>query len=171
MGVGPAPARDAGRIVESEVTFTIDHTTKFIPGRCLEVRVEDFMGDWTDGKAKIKKPFRVVVLIASMNTGNRSRDAAMLEMFGYPQHKEIRATFREVTTDGTNVILTGDLEIGGKSKLLSVRGKLTEEGKSMVLAGSFPVKLSDFALEAPRLLVLSVKDVVQVAFRFRAEAP
>lgn len=168
---GSVDARDAGRIVESDVRFTADHSTKFIHGRCLDVRVEDFAGDWTDGKAALAKPFSVVILVASMSTENRNRDSTMMEMFGYPKHKEIRARFREAVMDGTTVVLTGDLEIAGKTRPLVVKGTVTDDGKSIVLAGTFAVKLSDYGLEPPRLLFLSVKDTVQVAFRFRTEAP
>lgn len=167
---GSAYGRDAGRIVESDVRFTADHSTKFIQGRCLDVRVEDFGGDWTDGKPTLRKPFTVVIAVASITTDNRNRDSSMMEMFGYPRYKEIRARFREAALDGANIVLTGDLEVAGKSRPFVVKGTATDDGKSVTLSGNFSVKLSDFGLEAPRLLFLSVKDVVQVSFRFRAEA-
>lgn len=152
--------------VESSIQFTVEHPLKTVVG---ESRNPSFSGlDYSyEGQFKLKGPFTVTIPYRDMKTGNGNRDSHMMEVLGYPDHQSVvaRITGAEPSADGLRI--TGALSINGVSKPFQTLATLKEDQGSIVISGTTSVLLSDFQVEPPSLLGMSIEDRVVIRYRFK----
>ena len=73
--------------------------------------------------------------------------------------------------DGENLdkkyILSGSLEMHGKSTSVSVETYIIKEGNTMKFNGIFDVNADDFAIDIPKIVRNKVSDTVTISFDFQ----
>jgi len=120
----------------------------------------------------------VEVPVDGMDTGNRSRDGQMREMFQADRFPRIRASVRDVDVDRLREAMGKDPE--GKApldlllrirdverKVRATAGSLKETGDRAVFALEFSVSLEEFGLKPPSVLgIIRVGDKVSVKATF-----
>lgn len=154
------------RIESKAVSFVITHPMKSVEGQCPDVTIENFSAKREGTTITVNGPFVVRIKIQTMTTGNRNRDSNMLDTLQYPQNREIvfRAERTQITQNTAQI--QGSLSLNGHSLALTVPATVSSSGDSIAVDGEFQVKFSDFGLERPRLLLLSLEDTVTIKFHF-----
>ena len=162
-----------------EVSFIVEHPFKTVRGECGDLSwpgsVLPSIGRSATGEIKLPLPHTIECAVNSLHTGNANRDSHMLEVLQYPLHKVIRATVTSIGLAKSDPVpgvlhysITGELEIAGQSRPFQseVRTLLSSDGASINATGIIRVSLSEYGLEAPSLLGISVDDEVEVHYRF-----
>ncbi len=83
-----------------------------------------------------------------------------------------KATFKGeildfATLENTSeVIIKGNLTIHGVTKSLETKAKIKKTEDHIFLEGSFPVKVADFNIEIPSVVVNNIAKTIKVSFNF-----
>lgn len=162
----PAMALQAKQPSESSIQFTVEHPMKTVVG---ESRNPVFSGlDYSyDGQFKLKGPFTVTISYKDMKTGNGNRDSHMMEVLGYPDHQSVVARIVEAEPTADGLRIAGSLSINGVNNLFRTLATLKEDQNDIVISGTASVLLSNFQVERPSLLGMSIEDRVVIRYRFK----
>ncbi len=89
--------------------------------------------------------------IASINTGNAmmNKHAKGDEWFDAAKYPEIKFTSKKVVKAGSTYQVTGDLEMHGVKKEITIPFTFVSKGAAATFAGKFSVKRSDFKIGKP----------------------
>jgi polyisoprenoid-binding protein YceI len=146
--------------------------------RCQPFSADLVMGP--DGGKKIPR-VEIDVQVREMDTGNRTRDGKMREMFQSDRYPFIHGTVREIDVDGIRREIGKegggkaffDLTLGIRDEERTIHAAVTnfrEEGSRVVFDVEFPVSLADYGLEAPSFLgIFRIRDKVTVMGNVRLE--
>ena len=106
----------------------------------------------------------------SLATGNKAQDQKMYAMFEAAAHHNINLNIMTVDFSGVQegadklVAVHGVLTMHGVSQDVLISAKARLDHGRYVCAGSFPVSLQEYKLQAPRLFFIKVTDQVLVNF-------
>jgi len=152
------------------ITYTVTHPMKTVAGVCANPQVQGLALTKANNVISASA-FQVVVPIIGMSSGNRNRDSTMQTILGYPAVSEWVAEIETVSLTGSSGVLRGVLRLGAKSAPLLSEFQTSEQNGELVVRGSMTVRLSDFQIEKPRLLLLAVDDEVKITYEFSVKAP
>jgi len=95
--------------------------------------------------------FDVTIDAASINTGNalQNKHAKSDEWFDVAKYPIIRYVSKKITKTATGYQVTGDLDMHGVKKELTIPFSFRRSGNTAVFAGSFNVNRSDFHIGKP----------------------
>jgi polyisoprenoid-binding protein YceI len=95
-----------------------------------------------------------------------------METVKYP-HAVFKGTIAEKvdwTKDGeTPVTVKGTMEMHGVKKEVEIKGKVTIKGGKVSLDAKFPVKVADYGIKVPSLVVKNIAEVVDVTIASKLE--
>lgn len=113
----------------------------------------------------------VRIQAAELDCRNGTMNSHMLKALKATENPEIAfdlASYDLAPTDGgVNVTLTGELTLGGVKRTLTIDASAVSlEGGALQVTGATDVRLSDYGLKAPKLMLgtLKVHDLVKVHF-------
>lgn len=153
------------RPVKSEVSFRAEHKFKEIRGVCEKVSLKGL--NLAGGRVLTAAPFEVVIPVTAVTTGNSSRDANMLDVIGYPAFREIRGKVESFSQIAENRYrIRGSLTINGRTRPFASEAVASTENLQVALAGMFTILLDDYKIERPSLLFVSIKNNVEISYRF-----
>lgn len=116
----------------------------------------------------------VVIPAAKLDCQNGTMNSHMWKALRANDHPEIvfRLTTYELATatEGVQVILTGELDLGGTTKSVAVVANAAPvDGNAIRVTGVHDIRLSEFDLKAPKLMLgaMKVHDLVRVHFDLR----
>ncbi|MFD2562380.1 YceI family protein [Aquimarina rubra] len=72
--------------------------------------------------------------------------------------------FKNISGKEQEVSIVGDITIHGVTKKLETRGKINKTEGSITLTGDFPVKVADFEIEIPSVVVNNIAETIKVTF-------
>jgi polyisoprenoid-binding protein YceI len=107
---------------------------------------------------------------ASLDTGNSTRDGIMrndhLETARFPTIDFLLQAVDGVTHQGETREFTakGTLSLHGVRREIQFPVRARREGDAVLLAGQLPLKMTDYGIQIPRFLLLTVDDQVTVSF-------
>lgn len=118
----------------------------------------------------------LTVNLKSLFTKHAERDAKMMEVLEVEKfptaslHIERIEGIPEAPAPGqpAEVTLRGTLSLHGVSKPIEVRATATYDGATLIGRGSAQFRLSSFNIERPRVLLVTLRDEVEVFFTIRA---
>jgi polyisoprenoid-binding protein YceI len=113
---------------------------------------------------------RVCVDLNRFDSGNWLRDAdarGVFEVGKYPQSCFEAGTLRRL--EGEKALLEGILDLHGVRKRIRVEGQLEADGAAYRFRGSFRTSFSEWNLQRPSLLFVTVDDPLEVRLEARAE--
>lgn len=76
----------------------------------------------------------------------------------------------EVTADGGDLALVGDLTVQGVTQEVTVTAQAATEGEGLQVVGSAPITFADFGVEAPDLGFVVVEDTGSIEFSLELTA-
>ena len=119
---------------------------------------------------------RVRVPAARLDCGNGKMNEHMLKALKATEYPTIgfRLSTYELApvTDSVQVTLTGELELGGQTKTIEMKTFAKEvEGAVLRVVGAHEIRMSEFGLKAPTLMMgtLKVNERVKVGFELYLE--
>jgi len=143
----------------SAFTFIAAESWQIAEGYSIGFTNDEASGTFKDFKGTIvfdeqnvaASKFDVTVEVASINTGNglQNKHAKSDEWFDAAKYPQIRFTSQKFVKAGNGYQVTGDLEIHGVKKPVTIPFTFQKTAKGAVFAGSFTVKRSDFKVGKP----------------------
>lgn len=153
----------AQQITQKKLDFALSHTLKSVKGTCQNVELQE-LSIKQEGQTYTSNAFRVVVALEGMTTGNRNRDSNMLEILGYPGAKEIVARINAVTAKPGKNRLQGTILMNGQEKPFESEFELTKSDAGVSITGTARLRLSDFSIAPPKLLLFSIDDEIEISY-------
>lgn len=163
-------AAGAEELVKKNITYTVSHPMKTVTGTCSGVQVRGLSIQKANNVISTGS-FQVIVPVSGMSTANRNRDSTMQTLFGYPANKEWIADIESLQVTGQTGTFRGILRLGEKKAPFDSPFQLAQEHGELTARGSLVVRLSDFQIERPRLLLLAVEDEVKINYEFSIQSP
>jgi polyisoprenoid-binding protein YceI len=95
--------------------------------------------------------FDVAIDVASINTGNgmQNKHAKSAEWFDAAKYPSIRFVSKKLIKSGTAYLVTGDLQMHGVTKELSIPFQFKKAGNNATFEGIFNVNRTDFGIGQP----------------------
>jgi len=102
--------------------------------------------------------------ITTKLTMNEKRDEHMHETLHVKEHPITTFTLKEVKKEADGYHLLGVLSLNKQIKEIDTKADITEQNDLLKLKGGFSIKMTDFGIEPPTLLFLSVRDEVAISY-------
>jgi len=147
---------------KSEITYTVTHPLHVVRGKSLSTRGK---GVCYGGHCE----FHLGVLVKSFDSGDQNRDLHMLEVTKAGLYPLIDVKAEMVDVSGKKnpqqVLVDATVTFAGKTvKYPKVKFDVSDwKPNGVHLKGLLPLRLKDFAIQAPSLLAMPVQDDVPVA--------
>jgi polyisoprenoid-binding protein YceI len=143
----------------SAFTFIVAQSWQIAEGYSIAFTNDEASGTFKDFKGTISfddqnpsaSRFDVTVEVSSINTGNglQNKHAKSDEWFDATKYPQIRFTSQKFVRSGNGYQVTGDLEIHGIKKPVTIPFTFQKTAKGAAFAGSFNVNRSDFKIGKP----------------------
>lgn len=111
---------------------------------------------------------KVCIDLTRFDSGNPLRDADGRGVFQVNQYPQSCLTPRKLTVQGENAVLVGTLDLHGITREISASGTLAKDGPAYVFKGGFATKFSQWNMQRPSLIFVTVDDPVDVQVELRA---
>lgn len=103
------------------------------------------------------------VNIVDFISDNKKRDAHMYETMESDKFPKASFEIKEVLSKGgENVTLKGTMSLHGVTKPMSFEGTVSEEGSKVHIRAKSTMKMSDFGINPPKMVFLTVRDQVDL---------
>jgi len=100
----------------------------------------------------------------SFKSENKDRDENMYESMNIELHKSVSFYILSLKKLENAYEISGYLVLNGVKKEIKSVATIVKTTDTLTLNGTFSIKMSDFAIEPPTLLFLSVRDQVDVVY-------
>ncbi|TGL59538.1 YceI family protein [Leptospira sarikeiensis] len=154
------------KLQETQIQFIAIHPFKTVIGNCPGAKVSPLSLNKTAAGIQTPKSVQIEIPIKEIRSGDESRDEHILELLGYPTISQISFTSTSIQANGDEWVISGNLTVKGKTKLIQSVAKLEEDSGKTILSGKFQVLMSDFDVERPSLLFATAKDDVSIEYKF-----
>ncbi len=158
---------------ESTVTYAMDH-----PAHKWDGVSHSATGTVEIGPDGAVTAIHVEIPVLTFDSGNRNRDSHMAEVVEFYLYPKVIFDATDVTpidsvADGEADAfwrIRGNLTFHGVTKPIETVAKVMRDGDRLRAEGAFDVKITDFDMERPSLLMVKVKDWIGLKFDLSAEA-
>jgi polyisoprenoid-binding protein YceI len=100
----------------------------------------------------------------SLISQKEDRDKNMYELLNIQKYKIISFDILSVVKNETNYTINGDLTLNGTKRNITVQSNIQELNNQLLLDGDFSFNLTDFKLEPPTLLFLTVRNKIDINY-------
>ena len=105
---------------------------------------------------------KVLINALDLVSDNSDRDEHMYEAIGVKEFATIVFEIKKVIKVQDQYMLGGELTLHGVTKLLSVPVTFEKNGVDITLDSKFSILMSEYGIEPPTLLFLTVRDQVDI---------
>lgn len=106
----------------------------------------------------------IEVTVTDFVSDNKKRDEHMYEAMASDKFPKASFEVKEVVAKGGDgYLLKGTMNLHGVSKPMSFEGNIAEEGNTVRIKAKSVMKMSDFGIEPPKMLFLTVRDQVDLS--------
>lgn len=102
--------------------------------------------------------------LINLKSENEKRDEHMHETLHVKEHPITTFTLKEVKKEADGYHLIGVFSLNKQIKEIDTKADITEQNDLLNLKGGFSIKMTDFGIEPPTLLFLSVRDEVAISY-------
>ena len=114
----------------------------------------------------IETPVHIEVPVTGLNTANQNRDSHMLEVLLFPEYRTIAVDIEEINhKEDERYEIRGRLTIAGQTRSFLSPAQVRADAGRLRVEGDLTILLSDFEIERPSVLMLSIDDAVPVHYR------
>lgn len=106
----------------------------------------------------------VTVAVSKLVSDNADRDEHMHEAMASSDFPEAVYTFGTIAKNDTGYTVEGSLTLHGVIKPLTLEVQMTQEDNHLKMSGTGSLLMSNFGIEPPTLLFLTVRDRVDITF-------
>ena len=130
----------------------INPTTKNVKA---DLTIED-----TIESIKGKIYFEVLTLVSD----KKGRDENMHELLKIEKFKTISFDIKRITKNGNVHDINGVLTLNGVSKNITAKTTIIKDNNQITLKGGFSFNLTDFSLEPPVMMFLTVRNQIDISY-------
>jgi polyisoprenoid-binding protein YceI len=118
-----------------------------------------------------KAPARmtVTVPVASLKSAHGGLDKNLQKTLKASEHPAIVFTLRSYKVEGASVTAEGELTVAGKARGVVLSSRLEARGGALFVEGAQPLKMTDFGIKPPTMMLGAVKTSDDVTVRWRLE--
>jgi len=103
------------------------------------------------------------VSVKKLKSDNETRDEHMVEAIASNTYPLAKYTFKSVTKTGNRYKIDGILNFHGVQKPLSINADIREKSGTVALKGKASFKMSNYGVKPPKLLLLTVRDRIDLS--------
>ncbi len=144
---------------ESRITYTLKHALHTVNGESAQVNSQLLM---VDGKGI--QQVEVSVPVRSFDSGNRARDRDMLEVTEADKYPTVSFVSSNISEHNGNLTVTGELTFHGITREIQFVAQQQRQQQRLLVTGGFEISLEEFRIKRPSILMMKVKDNLQVDF-------
>jgi polyisoprenoid-binding protein YceI len=100
----------------------------------------------------------------SLISQKEGRDKSMYELLNIEKYKTISFDMLSVVKNEKNYTLNGNLTLNGTTKNITIQSNIQELNNQLLLDGDFSFNLTDFKLEPPTFLFLTVRNKIDINY-------
>ena len=100
----------------------------------------------------------------SLISGKKDRDTNMYELLNVEKFKTISFDIKSITKNETDYEIKGVLSLNGVTKNIKANISINQENDGILLTGGFSFNLTDFNLEPPTMLFLTVRNQIDISY-------
>ncbi len=105
----------------------------------------------------------VRVSLVDLKSDNKKRDEHMYEAINTKKYKNTTYKIKSVNKNSSgSYTIKGTLNLHGITKNINMVGDIIQNGDTLVIKAKTSFKMSDFGIEPPKLLFLSVRDLLEM---------
>jgi len=118
-----------------------------------------------DDEAKKVETVAVIAKVASFDSQNANRDSHAIESMEGIKYPNVTFSSQQVQDDGTGKLtVVGNLTFHGVTRPVTIPVSRKMNDGMVIYAGNFDVKLTDFKVEKPTLMMVPVEDELKMKF-------
>jgi len=102
--------------------------------------------------------------LLSLKSENEKRDEHMHETLHVKEHPSTNFKLKEVKKEADGYHILGVLTLNNQIKAIDTKAEISEQNNLVKLKGGFSIKMTEFSIEPPTLLFLSVRDEVAITY-------
>ncbi len=106
----------------------------------------------------------ITLELISLKSDNEKRDEHMREALHVKTHPNTFFKLKEVVKESDGYHLLGVLTLNNQPKEINTKADIADQNGFVSLKGDFKIKMSEFGIEPPTLLFLSVRDDVVISY-------
>lgn len=106
----------------------------------------------------------VTLSTASLQSDNKSRDEHMYELLETQKYPFISFKFTDMKKEGDNYLIKGDLSLNGVTKAIESKAQIDNTDNTLDIKGGFSLNLTDYNMEPPTLIFVTVRDQVDINY-------
>jgi polyisoprenoid-binding protein YceI len=100
----------------------------------------------------------------SLISQKRDRDSNMYELLNSEKFKTISFDISSIVKNDNGYDINGELSLNGITKNITTKSEITQNKDLILLKGSFSFNLTDFNLEPPTMLFLTVRNQIDISY-------
>ena len=106
----------------------------------------------------------VATAISSFNSDNDNRDSHTLEATEALKYPQVKFASTSITNSDSVLTVKGQLTFHNITKAISFSAKKKYTGNEMMVTGGFSIKLTDYGIQPPTLMMAAAEDLVKLEF-------
>ena len=105
--------------------------------------------------------FKTITLISD----KKDRDKNMYKLLNVDKFETISFDIKNIIKNEINYDINGVITLNGISKKITVKSDISEKNNQIYLDGKFSFNLTDFNLEPPSMLLLTVRNQIDITYK------
>lgn len=105
----------------------------------------------------------------SLISDQKTRDEHMYKLLNVDKFKTISLDIRSITKKENDYEIKGILTLNGVSKNLKANISINQQNNQILLSGGFAFNLTDFNLEPPSMMFLTVRNQIDISYNITLE--
>ena len=99
----------------------------------------------------------------------KSRDEHMYKLLKVEQYKNISFDIKSITKNETDYEIRGALTLNGVTRNIKAKIAINQQNNQVLLTGGFSFNLTDFNLEPPTMMFLTVRNQIDISYNIVLE--
>jgi polyisoprenoid-binding protein YceI len=106
----------------------------------------------------------------SLISDKKTRDEHMYELLQVEKFKTIIFDIKSITKTDVDYEIKGVLTLNGVQKNIKAKISINKENNQLLLTGGFSFNLTDFSLEPPTMMFVTVRNQIDISYKITLEA-
>ncbi|MGV3557658.1 YceI family protein [Larkinella arboricola] len=142
---------------KSTITYAMSHPMHSFEGVSRDVACVMVVDD-----ANKIESVAAAAKLSSFDSDNTNRDSHALETMEALKYPKVTFTSNDIQQDGNNLTIKGNLTFHGVTKPVVIQANRQDGNAQITVKGDFDIKLSDYKIERPSLMMVPVDETVKL---------
>ncbi|RAK02063.1 polyisoprenoid-binding protein YceI [Larkinella arboricola] len=142
---------------KSTITYAMSHPMHSFEGVSRDVACVMVVDD-----ANKIESVAAAAKLSSFDSDNTNRDSHALETMEALKYPKVTFTSNDIQQDGNNLTIKGNLTFHGVTKPVVIQANRQDGNAQITVKGDFDIKLSDYKIERPSLMMVPVEETVKL---------